>query len=165
MDDYAWVLKDAERDLIREVEPARLNSLDEDGLLALHKRVRRARNKHVRNARRKAAADVVATGDRGEADKRGAKSRVRAEAFEEALSLVSARLAEVAHEQAEELREERLARAREGRGTGPESSPSAAGKVSDAGRPREHEQGPGNLKRDASTIAEGARNQAKRDSR
>ena len=47
MEQYLWVLKDKERDLIRELEPDRISQLDEDGLLALHKRVRRARNKHT----------------------------------------------------------------------------------------------------------------------
>ena len=36
MDDYLWVLKDDELDLVRELEPKRLKGLDEDGLLDLH---------------------------------------------------------------------------------------------------------------------------------
>ena len=42
MDDYLWVLKDDELDLVRELEPKRLKALDEDDLLDLHRRVRRA---------------------------------------------------------------------------------------------------------------------------
>ncbi|KHK98728.1 hypothetical protein LK09_07335 [Microbacterium mangrovi] len=165
MDDYLWVLKSAEKDLMREVEPERLNALDEEELLALHKRVRKARNKHVKNARRKAAAEIAAQGDRGLARKKGAKSRVRAEAFEEALAVVSARLAEVAHARAEALKQERLARAAANQNSGPDSSSSGDGKVSDSGRTRSHEESPRSRKRDASWQAEGARKQAKRDSR
>ncbi|HOA26943.1 MAG TPA: hypothetical protein PKY27_05725 [Arachnia sp.] len=108
MQDYLWVLKESEKDLMREIEPERMNQLDEDGLIALHRRVRRARNKHTTNYRRKAAKNVAEKGARGEAYAKGGKARFRAEAFEEALSLVSARLAEVAHEQAEQLKAERL---------------------------------------------------------
>ena len=108
MQDYLWVLKDSEKDLMREIDPERMNQLDEDGLIALHRRVRRARNKHTTNYRRKAARNVVEKGSRGAAYPKGGKARLRAEAFEEALSLVSARLAEVAHEQAEQLKSERL---------------------------------------------------------
>ena len=76
MDDYLWVLKDSERDLVRELEPERLDALDEDGLLALHKRVRRARNKHVTNYRRRANKSVAEAGGRGAAAPKGAKSRL-----------------------------------------------------------------------------------------
>ncbi len=122
-----WVLKDSERDLMRELEPKRLASLDEDDLLNLHKRVRRARNKHVKNYRRGAARSVIDQASRGSAAPKSAKARHRAEAFEEALAIVSERLAVVAHEEAERLRTERLARARAGRGTGPpRPAPAAA---------------------------------------
>ena len=121
MEEYLWVLKRAELDLMREIESDRMALLDEDGLLALHKRIRRARNKHVTNYRRKAARSVAEAKARGAARPKGSKDRLRAEAFEEALSRVSERLAEVAHEQAEQLKAERLALAREGRWTGPES--------------------------------------------
>ncbi len=70
MDDYMWVLKDSERDLMRELEPKRLAALDEDDLLNLHKRVRRARNKHVKNYRRGAARSVIDQASRGSAARR-----------------------------------------------------------------------------------------------
>lgn len=165
MDDYLWVLKRNELDLVREIEPERMAELDEDGLLALHKRVRRARNKHVNNYRRRGAKNVAAGGARGPAAVGGAKERHRAEAFEEALSRVSARLAFVAHEEAEKLKTERLERARAGRGTGPESSGSSDGAVSGPGRDREHRKSTGGLKKDKSSQAKGARRQAKRDAR
>lgn len=165
MDDYLWVLKDRDRDLLRELEPARIAELDEDGLLALHKRVRRARNKHVTSYRRKAADRVVETGARGQAYQKGGKSRMRAEAFEEALAIVSERIAVVAHDHAERLKEERLARARSGGSAGPGTGTGRGGKVAGPGVAREHEQTSGGTKRDASTRATGARRQARKDVR
>lgn len=165
MQDYLWVLKDAERDLIRELEPDRIEGLDEDALIDLHRRVRRARNKHTSNYRRKAALAVQEEGARGAAHPKGSKSRLRAEVFEEALSIVSTRLAHVAHEESERLKRERLELAQRNRNSGPEGTgPAAAGKVQGAGRAREHSKSSGGLKRDASSIAKGKRRQAKRDS-
>ncbi|WP_137845287.1 hypothetical protein [Microbacterium sp. 2FI] len=165
MEEYLWVLKRSELDLMREIEPERMHALDEDALLALHRRIRRARNKHVTNYRRKAARTVEDAGSRGEAHPKGAKERLRAEAFEEALSRVSDRLAAVAHEEAERLKAERLARAQEGRWAGPGTESPGGGKVADAGRMRSHEKSTGGVKRDASSQAQGARRQAKSDSR
>lgn len=164
MEDYLWVLKQSEQDLLREIEPDRMGALDEDALLALHKRIRRARNKHVTNYRRKASRDVEGVGGRGAARPLGSKSRLRAEAFEEALSRVSARLAEVAHEEAEKLKAERLARAQADRSTGPDSSHPDAG-AANTGTARSHEKSTGGIKKDASSQAQGARRQAKRDGR
>ena len=165
MDDYLWVLKGSELDLMRELEPKRMNALDEDELLELHRRVRRARSKHVTNHRRGAARKVTATGSRGKAEFTTAKSKLRAEAFEEALAIVSERLATVAHETAEELKRERLARAQAGRGTGPESATAHDGGVGSAGRARSHQGTTGGAKRDASSRSQGAKRQAKRDGR
>lgn len=164
MEQYLWVLKSKERDLIRELEPERMAELDEDGLIALHKRVRRARNKHTTNYRRGAAERVTETGARGEAAAGSDKARARAYVFEEALALVSEELARVAHAQAEALKDERLARARAGKWSGPETTgyPDPGG---DPGREREHTKTSGGMKRDASTLAQGARRQAKRDAR
>ncbi|GAA3875129.1 hypothetical protein [Tessaracoccus defluvii] len=109
MEEYLWVLKASELDLIREIEPDRMAALNEEELLSLHKRIRRARNKHVGNYRRKGAARVAEQGGRGAARPGNKKSLWRAEAFEEALSRVSSRLAVVAHAEAETLKQERLA--------------------------------------------------------
>lgn len=164
MDDYLWVLKDSERDLIRELEPDRLAELDEDGLIRLHKRIRRARNKHQKNYRRGAASHVADAGSRGAANPTSDKERGRAYVFEEALSIVSAALAKAARAEAEALKDERLARAREGRSTGPDSV--ATGTDSGpSGREVPHAKSTGGVKRDASSQAQGARRQAKRDSR
>lgn len=165
MDDYLWLLKKDELDLVRELEPERIEALDEDDLIELHRRVRRARNKHVKNYRRKAARAVEEAGSRGQARPKGDKARWRAEAFEEALAIVSERLAVVAHAQAEALKEERLARARSGRSSGPESGGPSGPDGVGPGRARTHEKSTGGLKRDASSRAQGARRQAKKDGR
>lgn len=166
MEEYYGVLKEPELALMREIESARLAQLDEEELLGLHGRVRRARNKHVKNYRRAAAENVSDMGGRGAAAPKGANKRLRAEAFEEALAVVSERVAAVAHEAAESLKAERLAQAQENRGTGPGAGQDARGGNADgAGRARRHEQTTGGLKRDASSRSQGAQRQAKRDSR
>lgn len=165
MEEYLWVLKRNELDLIREIEPDRMEQLDEEELLALHKRVRKARNKHVGNYRRKGAKRVAEAGGRGAARPGNKKLLLRAEAFEEALARVSERLAVVAHEQSEALKQERLARARKGKSSGPASSGASDGAVTDAGRQRSHTKTTGGVKRDASSRAQGARRQAARDGR
>ena len=165
MDDYLWVLKDDELALVRELEPKRLKALDEDELLDLHRRVRRARTKHVKNYRRKAALDVKAAGGRGKAAPKGGKARWRAAAFEEALAIVSGRLAHVAHLQAEALKEERLAQAKAGKSSGPKTSANPTADKVGPGRARSHQKTTGGKKRDASTKAQGARRQGKKDSR
>ncbi|GGF17760.1 hypothetical protein [Subtercola lobariae] len=165
MEQYLWVLKHDELNLIRELESERLALLDEDGLLALHKRIRRARNKHTTNYRRKAAGEVKIAGNRGIAASKSKKARARAYVFEEALSIVSAELARVAHEAAETLKDERLARARAGRTTGPESAKIKSPSAGSSGRKRSHQKTTGGTKRDASSRSQGAARQAKKDSR
>lgn len=165
MDDYKWVLKRPELDLIREIEHERMVLLDEDELLVLHKRIRKARNKHVNNYRRRGAKSVAKTGGRGYARPRNKKSLWRAEAFEEALSIVSKRLADVAHEEAESLKEYRLKRAQAGKWSGPGSSGFPDNDLPDAGVARSHKKTTGGRKRDASSRSQGAKRQAKRDSR
>lgn len=164
MEHLIFLLKDSDRDLLREIEEERMAELDEDELLALHKRVRRARNKHSKNYRRRAAERVAELGGRGHARPGNRKAAGRAEAFEEALSIVSARLATVSHEAAEELKRERLAQARAGKSSGPDLGPFEGDQVG-PGVAREHEIRPGDLKRHASFQAQGARTQAKRDAR
>lgn len=48
--------------IVRATEPTQIADLDEDALIALHARVRRARNKHVGNYRRAGAAKVTHRG-------------------------------------------------------------------------------------------------------
>ena len=165
MDQYLWVLTKKQLDLIRELEPERLALLDEDGLLAVHNRIRRARNKYTTNYRRKAAGKVSESGGRGKASKQSDKSRARAYVFEEALSIVSAELTRVAHDAAEELKHDRLERARKTRSPGPKSAHPGAADVEAAGRARSHRKTTGGIKRDASSRSMGLKRQAKRDSR
>ena len=72
-------LTSSQADLIRETETARLAELDEDELLGLHARVRRARNKYVGLYRRQGAARVVAKGSRGTARPANRTNAERAE--------------------------------------------------------------------------------------
>ncbi|MGF4044054.1 hypothetical protein [Paenarthrobacter nitroguajacolicus] len=157
------MLKQDQLDLIRELEPARLELLDEEGLLQLHKRVRKARNKHTTNYRRKAADEVLEAGGRGAAANKSDKARARALVFEEALSIVSTELARVAHEAAEELKDERLERAGADKSTGPKSSGTGTKSTTTSGRTRSHQKTTGGVKRDASSRSQGAQRQAKKD--
>ncbi len=159
-------LTEAEFVLIRETDPAALNELDEDALLDLHRRIRRARNKYVGLYRRKGAAKVSAKGARGAARSANERNGAKAEIFEGALGRVSKQLGVAAARSARELKEERLARARQ-------ESPTTAkpakggGKVATLGRARvdQSRESPGRKKREAGSIASGARRQAKRDNR
>ncbi|MDZ4235921.1 MAG: hypothetical protein U1C73_19655, partial [Dietzia sp.] len=98
--------------LVRSTEPAELTALDEDELLELHARVRRARNKHVGIYRRGGAARVSQKGARGAARGGNQRNAARAEVFEEALARVSRQVSAAARESARTLKEERLALAR-----------------------------------------------------
>lgn len=165
MEDLTGILKDDERDLIREVEAARMKLLDEDELLSLHKRVRRARKKHTKNYRRRAAAGVVEEGARGTARPRHGKAAQRAEVFEEALSRVSQRLATVAQETYETLKRERLDQARSGKSSGPTDPTVTDTAGVGPGRTAKHQTSPGAKKAQASTQASNAQRQAKKDSK
>ncbi|GAA0522504.1 hypothetical protein Ade02nite_81870 [Paractinoplanes deccanensis] len=161
MDAILGTLTEAELALVREADPKRLKKLDEDALIELHGRVRRARNKQVKNYRRRAADRVAETGGRGKAYARNARRRAKAEVFEELLSQVSARLATLAHEAAEVLRAEREAEAAAA------AKPPRPARVKKL-RPQRIDNRPDTpdrRKRHASTRAAGARRQARKDSR
>ena len=98
--------------LIRETKRKNLKELDEDELIDLHQRIRRARNKYVGLYRRKGAQKVASKKARGHAKSANKHNHDRAEAFEDALAKVSLRLSTVAAQAALELKEERLALAR-----------------------------------------------------
>lgn len=106
------VLSERDKQLVLETEPKRLRELDEEQLLELHGRVRRARTKHQTNYRRGAAGRVRADRARGKASAASRRDAARAEVLEEALARVSRRLAFAARAAADELRAERLAVAR-----------------------------------------------------
>lgn len=152
--------------LVRETKKAQLAGLDEDELIALHARVRRARNKYVTLYRRAGAAKVGEKGGRGSAKPANKRNADKAEVFEDALSRVSRQLATVSRNSARALKDERLARARN---DAPDLA--AAGdvdaNVGSRGKSRmiASRKSPGRKKFEASTRAAGARRQAKKDKR
>jgi hypothetical protein len=166
------VLSDSERLLVAQTEPAELAALDEDAAIEFEARIRRARNKYVSQYRRGASAAVAEKGGRGKARPENTRAAMKAEAFEEALSRVSRRVAVLARQAARELRAERLEAARAGRqGQGPGTQRAASGTTRKGpavtGEPTGDRalRSPATEKRRASTQAVGARQQAKRDNR
>ncbi len=172
------VLNDAERLLVAETGRDNLTALDEDAAIELETRIRRARNKYVGQYRRGASARVAERGGRGIARPENTQARTKAEAFEEALSRASRRVAVLARQSAAQLRAERLAAARaakQGRGPAGRRTPAAldragtvAGAESAPGAEAAAARGlrsPRTEKQRAGTLAMGARRQAKRDSR
>jgi hypothetical protein len=166
------VLNDSERLLVAQTERDELAALDEDAAIELEARIRRARNKYVGQYRRAASTAVTEHSGRGKARPENRRAAMKAEAFEEALSRVSRRLASLARQAAAELRAERLAAsraARQGQGPGTGGTASPAGRKGPAvtGGPSGDRalRSPALAKRRASTRAAGARQQAKRDSR
>jgi hypothetical protein len=160
-------LTEAEFMLVRETEPARLAELDEDELLALHTRVRRARDKFTTSYRREASTKVTAYGGRGKAGPKNTRNAQKAEVFEDALARVSRRVAVAARHSAAELRSDRIEAARAERNTAP-PRPSSRQRSSPQGSQRPQPvpaSAPAARKRQASTKAAGARRQARRDSR
>jgi hypothetical protein len=160
------VLSDAEWLLVEGTETAHLRSLDEDELLALHERVRKARNKQMGLYRRTASRRVGEKGARGASHGANARARDKVEAFEAALARVSRAVATAAADSARTLKEERLAAARAGRSAGPsaELSGDGADGLTPSAR-RRATKTTGGIKKDASTRAKGAQRQAKRDAR
>jgi hypothetical protein len=166
------VLNDSERLLIGEAGRAELAALDEDAAIELEGRIRRARNKYAGQHRRGASAAVAEHGGRGKARPENTRAAMKAEAFEEALSQVSRRVAVLARQSAAELRAERIAAARAAKQTqapGTRGGAPATGRTGPAvsGAPTGDRalRSPATAKRRASTRAAGARRQAKRDSR
>jgi hypothetical protein len=166
------VLNDAERVLIAETERANLAALDEDEAIELETRIRRARNKYTSQYRRPASAAVAKKGGRGKARPENNRARLRAEAFEEALSRVSRRVAVLARQSATDLRAGRLATAtatKRGRrpaerATAPSPSHTGPSVGAEAAAVRAL-RSPRTEKRRAGALAVGARRQAKRDHR
>ena len=166
------VLNDDERLLVAETEPEQLAPLSEDEAVELHARIRRARNKYTGLYRRGASARVAEKGRRGKARPADDRAAIKAEAFEQALSGVSRRVAVLAGQSAARLRGERIEMARAAKqGTGPDVDGPAPAHTR-AGRPvtgaksgDRAVRSPATEKRRASTQAAGARRQAKRDSR
>jgi hypothetical protein len=159
-------MTEAEQLLVAETARDAMAGLDEEELLALHSRIRRARSKYVSKYRRRASGTVVKRGGRGFSYPKNQRERDKAEVFETALAAVSKEVGVRATRAAAELRASRLAAARSG-GSGPRAGAARAASVqkSTASRQPGANKTTGGLKRDASSQAAGARRQAKRDSR
>lgn len=166
-------LSEDERLLVMQTERIRLVELDEDALVDLHTRVRRARNKYVKLYRRQASTRVAEQGGRGKARPKNRRNADRAEVFEFALARVSRRLGAEARRSATALRDERLAAARgrtdnnapvKGAANPGSSTPGTAvpGGRKDADR---RLKSPAAKKRVSTSAAAGARRQAKKDRR
>ena len=113
MNKATWaMLNEAEKELLRHAERSALARLDEDGLIDLHTRIRRARSKYATLYRRRASAQVKEDADRAKAHAQHARTAAKAEAFEDALARVSHALGKAARARAVELRAERLDAAR-----------------------------------------------------
>jgi hypothetical protein len=169
------VLNEAETLLIEETSREALAALDEDAAIELETRIRRARGKYVSQYRRGASARVTEHGGRGRARPENARAAQKAEVFERALSRVSRRVAVLSAQSAAELRAERLALARDAkqrdwpgageivpgqRGPGSGASTVPAGRTGDRAL-----RSPASERDRAGTLATGARQQAKRDSK
>ncbi|GAA4703720.1 hypothetical protein [Phytohabitans rumicis] len=158
-------LTEAELAVVRETDRERLAELDEDALVELHTRVRRTRNKYVKLYRRQASTRVAEVGARGKARPKNRRSAQKAEVFEDALARVSRALATAARRSAAELRAERIAAAREQRGTAPRPAARPRSETVAPQRTDLSPMSPALRKRQASTLAKGARRQARRDTR
>jgi hypothetical protein len=169
MDVIVNSLTESERATVRDTDAKALSALDEDGLLELHLRVRRARNKYVGQYRRQASARVSAAGGRGKARPQNQRARDKAEVFEAALARVSTALAKAARHSAAQLRTDRLAAARAAKSAGPARAaartPAAGAARATTTSRRPPEKSSGRIKKDASSIAAGKRRQARRDAR
>jgi hypothetical protein len=168
------VLNKSEGRLVAQTERDALAALGEDQAIELEARVRRARDKAVGQYRRPASATVAEHAARGMAYPENQRARARAEALERALSRTSHRVAVLAQESAAELRKERLEAARAAK-RGERDWPSADEMV-----PKQRRQGPkvtpeptgeralrsaASERQRSEVLAQGARKQAKRDSK
>jgi hypothetical protein len=102
------MLTETETRLLLDAEPKAIRYLDEDDLVTLHDRVRRARNKYATLYRRRARERVAKDATRGRAHAVNVRTARKAELFEDALARVSRQLARAAAESAKELKAERL---------------------------------------------------------
>jgi hypothetical protein len=158
-------LTEAELLLVRETDRDRIAAMDEDTLVELHVRIRRARDKYVKLYRREASSKVAEYGARGKARPKNTRNLGKAEVFEDALSRVSRQLATAARASATALKAERLEMARQARNMAPPAPPKKTTNRAPAAarRPASKPESASLRRRQASTLAKGARRQAKRD--
>lgn len=159
-------MTEAEQRLVAETSREAMAGLDEEELLDLQARIRRARSKYVTMYRRNAAGAVVKRGGRGFSYPKNQRDRDKAEVFESALAAVSKQVGAHAARAAAELKASRLAAARP-RSSGPRTAAATARatEAPAASRPSGAKKTTGGVKKDASSRAAGARRQAKRDAR
>jgi len=146
-----------------ETETDRLRTMDEDALIDLLVRVRRARDKSVQLHRREVAEQVDVARARGTASVAPRQSASKAEIFEGALAGVSSSLARAARATAAALRTERLAAARKGGRPAAPGGRSRGRSRTKSGTPRARTRRPIEKRAGASSRASNARRQAKRD--
>jgi hypothetical protein len=104
MNKATWaMLNESEKALLRQADGSSLAGLDEDQLIDLHTRVRRARTKYATLYRRRASSQVTKDADRAKAHAQHARTAVKAEAFEDALARVSLALGRSARARAAEF--------------------------------------------------------------
>lgn len=163
------MLNSTEAELLREAETSRLKQLDEDELVELHTRIRRARNKYSKLYRRRSSAQVKADRGRGRASRSHQRTSAKAEVFEDALARVSRHLARAARASADELKTERIAAARAQKTA--KAKGASAGKKTDSGSKvegrsaKKKQRTPASKRAAASSRASTRRKQAKRDAR
>jgi hypothetical protein len=162
MNNATWaMLNETEKALLREAEPRASASLDEDALLDLHDRIRRARNKYSKLYRRRAQGQVAKDASRGRAHAAHARTAAKAEAFEEALARVSRLVAKAAKTSADALKAERLAAAKASPGGRPGKRSAATGRAK-AAPGRKQQRSPIRKRASASSRAATRRQQAAR---
>jgi hypothetical protein len=156
-------LSGSEKELVLAARPKKLRKLDEDELIELHKRVRKARDKYVTLHRRRASEQVGKDRARGKAAKRHRRVAEKAEIFEDALARVSRQLAVAARRSSAALKEERLAAAQD-RGERPRAPrpSSRSGGARPGGKRRRRHRRPDERRRVASERAAKRRHEAKR---
>lgn len=161
------MLNEGEKALLRQAEGPSLARLDEDALLDLHARVRRARNKYATLYRRRAGAQVTKDAGRAKAHAQHARTAAKAEALEDALARVSHALGRAARARAVALREERLDAARRDTGS-PRRGPSSRTRATPSSTARKgvtRRRTPISKRASASARARTRRDQATRDGR
>ena len=158
----------AEQTLLVQTERERLAGLSEDELDDLFTRVRRARTKYTKLYRRQSADLIAAKSSRAGTSTSNQRTKRKAEIFEDALARVARALSAAARATANELKQERLAAARAGKGTPAvavaSGDPAPAG-ASNSQRSRSAKSPNADPARQASKQASGARKQAKADRR
>ncbi len=168
------LFSDGEQTLLVATEPARLALMSEDELGDALLLVRRARNKYTKLHRRQGGATVAEVGRRAATQSQNLRTLRKAEIFEDALARVSRAYANAAKAAAAQLKSERLALAAAATAapkaparTAPKSTAkaSAAKGRTAAGRGVVPAAATKSPSRRGSSAAQGAKRQAKRDSR